>query len=148
MAKDLAADNAALVATGKSLIASGKVELSDVAKAQVQNGEVDARVLIGIVAVALEHKITIASFPAQPGEAAAGILRRSVAISEIDGKAVKDGSDRVNSVKEILANQTGIYRPAGAEVHAVDGVDALEFRFDAPSPFGVLTLNDEDGNRS
>jgi hypothetical protein len=146
VAADLKADHAALVATGKSLIASGKVELSDVAKAQVQNGDVDARVLIGIVAVALEHKITIASFPALPGESAAGILRRSVAISEIDGKVVKNGSDRVNAVKDVLARQTGVFRPAGAEVHPIDGADALEFRFDAPSPFGVLTLNDEDGN--
>lgn len=146
VAKDLEADHAALVATGKSLIASGKVELSDVAKAQVQNGEVDARVLIGIVAVALEHDITIASFPAQPGEAAAGILRRSVAISEIEGKAVKEGSDRAEAVKAVLARQAGIYHPAGAEVHAVDGVSALEVRYDAPSPFGVLTLNDANGN--
>jgi hypothetical protein len=148
VAKDLAADHDALVATGKALIASGKVELSDAAKSQVQNGEVDARVLIGIVAVALEHQITIASFPALPGEAAAGILRRSVAISAVDGKIVKDGSDRVNAVKAVLAAQTGIYLPAGAEVHPVDGADALEFRFDAPSPFGVLTINDEDGNPS
>ncbi|MBA3743187.1 hypothetical protein [Sporichthya sp.] len=148
VAKDLEADHAALVATGKSLIASGRVELSDLAKAQVQNGEVDARVLIGVVAVALQHKITIASFPAQPGEAVAGILRRSVAISEIDGKAVKEGSDRAAAVKAVLAGQTGIYRPAGAEVHPVDGANALEVRYDAPSPFGVLTLNDEDGNAS
>jgi hypothetical protein len=148
VAKDLAADHAALVATGKALISSGKVKLSDVAKRQVQDGQVDARVLIGIVAVALEHKITIASFPAQPGEVADGILRRSVALSEIDGKAVKDGSAAVKSVKGILARQTGIYRPAGAEVHPVDGVASFEFRFDAPSPFGVLTLNDENGNRA
>jgi hypothetical protein len=148
VAKDLGRDHAALVATGKALISSGKVKLSDVAKQQVQDGEVDARVLIGIVAVALEHKITIASFPAQPGEVADGILRRSVALSEIDGKAVKDGSAAVKSVKGILARQTGIYRPAGAEVHAVAGVPSFEFRFDAPSPFGVLTLNDEDGNRA
>ncbi|HUR74578.1 MAG TPA: hypothetical protein VMZ00_09890, partial [Sporichthya sp.] len=38
VAAELEADHAALVATGKSLIASGKVEFSDVAKAQVQNG--------------------------------------------------------------------------------------------------------------
>jgi hypothetical protein len=147
VAADLAADRKALVATGKSLIASGKVELSPVAKQQLQNGEVDARVLLGIVAVALEHKVTVASFPAQPGETAAGILRRSAAISAIDGKAVKDGSDRVKSVKAVLGSRTGIFRPAGAEVHPVDGVDALEFRFDAPSPFGLLTLTDENGQR-
>jgi hypothetical protein len=109
---------------------------------------VDARVLIGIVAVALEHKVTIASFPAQPGEASDGILRRSVALSEIDGKAVKDGSAAVTSVKQILARQTGIYHPAGAEVHPVAGVPSFEVRFDAPSPVGVLTLNDENGNRA
>lgn len=148
VAADLEADRAALVATGKSLIASGRVELSDVATTQLQNGEVDARVLIGIIAVALEHKISIASFPAQPGEVDAGILRRSVAISEIGGKAVKTGSDRVNAIKDTLARQAGIYRPAGAEVHPVDGANALEVRYDAPSPFGVLTLNDENGNRS
>lgn len=145
VAKDLAADHEALVATGKTLIASGKVELSDVAKQQVQDGQVDARVLIGIVAIALQHDITIASFPAQPGESDPSILRRSVAISEIDGKPVKDGSDRVKAIKDVLGGQEGIYRPSGAEVHAVDGVTALEFRYDAPSPFGVLTLNDEDG---
>jgi hypothetical protein len=54
----------------------------------------------------------------------------------------------VKDVKDILASQTGIYRPSGAEVHPVNTVTALEFRYDAPSPFGVLTLNDEDGNRS
>lgn len=147
VAADLAADHKALVATGKSLIASGKVGFSPVAKQQLQNGEVDARVLLGIVAIALEHKVTVASFPAQPGESAAGILRRSAAISAIDGKAVKDGSDRVKSVKAVLSSRTGIFRPAGAEVHPVDGVDALEFRFDAPSPFGLLTLTDENGQR-
>jgi hypothetical protein len=148
VAADLQKDHAALVATGKSLIASGKVELSALAKQQVQDGEVDARVLIGVVAVALEHKISITSFPGQPGETDPAILRRSVAVSEIDGKPVKDGSAAVKAVKDLLARQTGIYRPAGAEVHPVDGVTALEFRFDAPSPFGVLTLTDEDGNRS
>ena len=142
VASDLAADRKALVATGKSLIASGKVEFADVAKQQLQNGEVDARVLLGIVAVALQHKITIASFPAQPGEADPGILRRSAAISEIDGKVVKNGSERVKSVKDVLAAQAGVFRPAGAEVHPVDGVTALEFRFDAPSPFGLLTLTE------
>ncbi len=147
VAADLAADRKALVATGRSLIASGRVGLSDAAKAQLQNGEVDARVLLGIVAIALEHKVTIAGFPALPGEADAGILRRSAAISEIDGKAVQDGSGRVTSVKGVLAAQTGVFRPVGAEVHAVDGATALEFRFDAPSPFGLLTLTDEDGKR-
>lgn len=147
VAADLAADRKALVATGKTLIASGKVGLSDVARTQLQNGEVDARVLLGLVAIALEHKVTVASFPALPGEAAPGILRRSAAISQIDGKAVKDGSDRARSVKAVLAAQNGVFRPAGAEVHPVDGVTALEFRYDAPSPFGLLTLTNEDGKR-
>lgn len=147
VAADLAADRKALVATGKTLIASGKVGFSDVAKAQLQNGEVDARVLLGLVAIALEHKVTVASFPALPGEAAAGILRRSAAISEIDGKPVKDGSDRAQSVKAVLAAQSDTFRPVGAEVHPVDGVPALEFRYDAPSPFGLLTLTNEDGKR-
>lgn len=147
VAADLADDHEALVATGKSLIASGKVGFSEVAKQQLRSGEVDARVLLGIVAVALQHKVTIASFPAQPGEADAGILRRAAAISQIDGKAVKDGSDRVKSVKAVLSARTGVFRPAGAEVHSVDGVDALEFRFDAPSPFGLLTLTGENAKR-
>lgn len=147
VAADLAADKKALVATGKTLIASGKVGFSDVAKSQLQNGEVDARVLLGLVAIALEHKVTVATFPAQPGEAAAGILRRSAAISEIDGKVVKDGSERTQSVKAVLAAQNDTFRPVGAEVHPVDGVRALEFRYDAPSPFGLLTLTNEDGKR-
>ncbi|GAA0606929.1 hypothetical protein GCM10009547_06140 [Sporichthya brevicatena] len=141
VAADIQADRDALVATGKSLVASGKVGLSDTAKAQLQNGEVDARVLLAVVAVALKHKITIASFPALPGETDAGILRRSVAISKIDGVAVKDGSKGVKSVKDLLAASTGVYRPDGAGVHAVDGATALELRFDAPSPFGLLTLD-------
>ncbi|WP_028984795.1 hypothetical protein [Sporichthya polymorpha] len=141
VAADLKADHDALVATGKSLIASGKVGLSDAAKTQLQNGEVDARVLLAVVAVALKHKITIASFPALPGETDAGILHRSVAISKIDGVAVSDGSKGVKSVKDLLAASTGVYRPDGAGVHAVDGVPALELRFDAPSPFGLLTLD-------
>lgn len=137
---DMAGERAALVATGKQLIATDRVKLSETAKAQILAGEVDPRVLLCVVAVALKHKVSIAAFPAVPGEDAPGILRRAVAYDVIDGAKVAKKSDEVADVKNVLAGQPGVYHPAGAEVRDLDGKKVLWVGFDAPSPFGLLTL--------
>jgi len=71
--------------------------------------DVDPRLLAVLVALAADHKITVAELPGLPGDAG-GVPRRAVAISSVDGTAVTTYGG-LNDLTAWFDAQQAPYRP-------------------------------------
>jgi hypothetical protein len=131
-----------LVAAGKQLMASKRVELTSAAKAELTAGGVDSRVIIALAAIAEKHLVSVADFPNDPAGTAAGAAARSAVVDAMDGKPLAAGSAAVADVTNFFNGQVAPYRPMSLElIDAQPGASApdLVMSFDAPGPLGLIT---------
>ena len=129
-----AADLAARRAAGTQLLHSQRVQVAGPAAAQLQAGQVDARLLIMLAMLASQHPWRVTGFAgASPGVPLAGAPFREVTITG------PDAAELAASLAMVRA-QRGPYQPAQAAiVHLPGGLTALRIDFAAPGPLGLLT---------
>jgi hypothetical protein len=122
----LRADLAARQAAGSQLLRNSHIRFTGPGAAQLQAGEVDARLLATLAALAAQYSFRVTAF----GDAAPGapVLFRQVAITGI-GRGLAAALAMVRA-------QNPPYLPADA---AVVGQTGLSIEFAAPSPLGLLS---------
>ena len=122
----LRADLAARRAAGSQLLRNSQVQFTAPDAAQLRAGEVDARVLATLAALASQYSFRVTGFgDASPG---AAVLFREVSITGV-GRGVA-------AALAMIRAQNRLYLPAHA---ATVGQDGLSIEFAAPSPLGLLS---------
>jgi hypothetical protein len=135
-------EHSELVAAGKDIIASKRIELSPAAKAELTAGEVDSRVILALAAIAQRHLVSVADFPNDAAGTAAGAAARQLVIDALDGKPLATGSAAVTDTTSVFNAEVAPYRPMSLElIDAQVGATApdLVMTFDAPGPLGLVT---------
>jgi hypothetical protein len=133
----LAADRTVRQDLAVHLAGNPRLGLDPAARATLLAGEVDTRVLVTLAGVIRRHAITVAAFPAHPGEATIGVPRRSVHISSIDGRAVHPDTAGTLDVQRFLLKQAPPYRPDARPIVRDGSARLLTICFRAPSPVGL-----------
>jgi hypothetical protein len=130
----VAADLTARRAAGMQLLHSQRIGVAGPAIAQLEAGQVDARLLIMLAMLASQHPWRVTGFAgASPGVPLADAPLREVIITG------PDAADLAVSLAMVRA-QRAPYQPAQAAiVHLPGGLTALRIDFAAPGPLGLLT---------
>lgn len=133
----LAADLRARITAGRELAGNRHITLSSVAKAALEAGEVDPRLLVTLAALAGAQPVRIVAFgDASPG-AGAAVPFRSVEIAPggVARGAAGGSGARLRSMLSFVDAQRAPYLPAQA---GIDGAFVLSVEYAAPSPLGLL----------
>ena len=125
------------VAAGSALAGNTRLGLQPRAAALLRDGRVDPRALSVLAAVSGDHALQIVDFPTVPGENPATI-RRLIAITAIDNRAVAPGSTQVGLLDQWLRAQQPPYRPAGTALDRIEDRTVLLVRYDALGSTGLL----------
>ncbi|WP_061293847.1 hypothetical protein [Herbidospora cretacea] len=123
---------------GRELVAHPRLAATPQATRQLAEGEVDARILMSLAALAASHTLYVRGF-GDSGASARKTPYRSVEISSVDGGEPTDAS--VSGIIRFLEAQQSRFHPI--EVKIARPVDAastiLRIRYAAPSPTGALS---------
>ena len=135
--RELHSDLLARRAAGAQLLHNTHLTAAPAARQALADGDVDARLLIVIGALARSRHIMIASFDdSQPG-ASNAVPLRSADIAIAPGIGPGDGSP--GSLLAFLRAQEPPYLPASAtKTRLADGQPAIRVQFGDPSPLGLL----------
>jgi hypothetical protein len=133
------ADQAERKATGVVLLRSRRVQAPAAVQSQLGAGQVDARLLITLTAMAARQQIRIDSFGGQGPGADTALPFLSADLSEAGRSASGQASD-LKWVLSYLQQQRGPYAGATAQLvrPAQPGPPVLRIVFTAPSPLGLL----------
>ncbi len=134
----LHADADARQAAGALLLRNPDVRVSPGARGELAAGQVDARLISIIGALATPYHVDITGFSGPAAGASPGVPLRSADISPAPAGS---GNDAVtlNSMKTFLLAQHAPFRPADvAVVRLASGQAVLHLEFTAPSPLGLL----------
>jgi len=122
----VAADLTARRAAGRQLARNPRLTLGGQARRQLQAGQVDARLLAVLAALAASHRLTVTSFGSGGPGAGAATPLRSVQLAA--------GPASLTTMFAFVQAQRVPYRP----VHAILSRAGLSIAFTAPSPAGLL----------
>lgn len=127
----LAADLRARQVAGDQLRRDPRLTLSASAQAQLTAGQVDARLLITLAALAASEPVRIAAFLDDGPGASPGLPLRAAEVTAVPGAA--------RNMLAFFRAQRSPYLPARATVTAGSGGESvLTVQFAAPAPLGLL----------
>jgi hypothetical protein len=137
-AKALAADLAARKPAAAQLLHSGRIKASAAGTAQLQSGQVDARLLIMLDLLASQRSWQVVSFgDASPGVPPADAPYRQVIVAAAGSGS---GSAGLAAAVALLHGQQAPYQPAQVTtVQLPGGQTGLRIDFATPGPLGLLT---------
>jgi hypothetical protein len=127
------ADSAARITAGRQLLQNKRITASGTARAALNAGDVDPRLLVTLAGLAAEQQVSILSFD-DPSPGAAGVPLRGA------GLAVTTRAKQ-RMLLSFLRAQQGPYLPA--KIQAVSTTSAhggrftIEINYDAPGPLGM-----------
>jgi hypothetical protein len=135
----LRADIAARKSFGSQLLHNRNVTAGATAAHQLQQGQVDARLISVIGTMAGSHPLRIVSFGDAAAGAAAGVpLRSAIIAADTSGSS---GTTVLGSLRSFLEAQQPPYLPAVTQIVRLGaGQTALEIQFAAPDPLGLLDV--------
>jgi hypothetical protein len=132
----LTQDLAARRAAGRELLGNPRISLSPAARDELTSGQVDARLLIMLAAVATAEPVRVAEFGDSGPGAGPGMPLREAQV------AVPGGAGAAPALRNILTfarAQRPPYLPAQAAITpGRHGSSVLNIEFSAPSPLGLL----------
>jgi hypothetical protein len=132
------ADATARRAAGALLLRNPHVRVSPAGRRELAAGQVDARLLSALGALASLYRVDVAGFGAPAAGADPGVPLRSADISPVPAGRGRDTAT-LNSVKRFLLAQQAPFRPADVTtVRLASGQTVLHIEFAAPSPLGLL----------
>jgi hypothetical protein len=136
-AKALAADLAARKSAAAQLLHSGRIKASAAGTAQLQAGQVDARLLIMLDLLASQRSWQVVSFgDASPGAPLADAPYRQVIVAAAGSGS---GTARLAAAVALLHAQQAPYQPAQVStVQLPGGRTGLRIDFATPGPLGLL----------
>lgn len=102
-------DPVAAASLGDALTRNPSITFATEALDALSAGEVDERLMTPLVALAVDHRFEVSSFPLDPAEASTGAPRRVVEV-----RVVSDAE--ANAMADMLRAQEAPYRPADIEV--------------------------------
>ena len=129
----LAADRSARIAAGRQLIDNRHITTSPAARALLQAGQVDPRLLTMLAALAAQQPLRILAFGDSSPGASAAVPLRSVQIAP--ASAAAHAVVRLRAMLSFLQAQQVPYLPTRA---VLVGQSALSVEYAAPSPLGLL----------
>ena len=136
--RSLHADATARRAVGALLLRNPHLRVSPAGRRELAAGQVDARLLSAIGALATPYHVDITGFGAPAAGASPGVPLRSADISPVPAGRGRDAAT-LNSVKRFLLAQQAPFRPADVTtVRLASGQTVLHVEFTAPSPLGLL----------
>ena len=136
--RSLHADAAARRAVGALLLRNPHLRVSPAGRRALAAGQVDARLLSAIGALATPYHVDITGFGAPAAGASPGVPLRSADISPVPAGRGRDAAT-LDSVKRFLLAQQAPFRPADVTtVRLASGQTVLHVEFTAPSPLGLL----------
>ena len=136
--RSLHADATARRAAGGLLLRNPHVRVSLAGRRELAAGQVDARLLTAIGALATPYHVDITGFGAPAAGASPGLPLRSADISPAPARR-GSAAATLNSMKRFLLAQQASFRPADVTtVRLASGQTALLVEFTAPSPLGLL----------
>jgi hypothetical protein len=136
--RSLQADAAARRATGALLLRNPDLRVSPAGRRELAAGQVDARLLSVIAALATPYHVDITGFGAPAAGASPGVPVRSADISPAAAGSGQDAAT-LNSMRRFLLAQQATFRPADVTtVRLASGQTVLHIEFTAPSPLGLL----------
>jgi hypothetical protein len=136
--RSLHADAAARRAAGTLLLRNPHLRVSPAGRRALAAGQVDARLLSALGALATPYHVDITGFGAPATGASPDVPLRSADISPILAGRARDAAT-LDSVKRFLLAQQAPFRPADVTtVRLASGQTALHVEFTAPSPLGLL----------
>jgi len=135
--RSLHADATARRAVGALLLRNPHVRVWPAGRRELAAGQVDARLLTVIGALATPYHVNITGFDAPAAGASPGVPLRSADISPAPARRGREAS--LNSVKRFLLAQQTPFRPAEVTTaRLANGQTVLHVEFTAPSPLGLL----------
>jgi len=136
--RSLHADAAARRAAGTLLLRNPHLRVSPAGRRALAAGQVDARLLTAIGALATPYHVDITGFGAPATGASPDVPLRSADISPVPAGRGRDAAT-LDSVKRFLLAQQAPFRPADVTtVRLASGQTVLHVEFTAPSPLGLL----------
>src|SRR5690242_14768660 len=136
--RSLHADAAARRAAGTLLLRNPHLRVSPAARPALAAGQVDARLLSALGALATPYHVDITGFGAPATGASPDVPLRSADISPIPAGRARDAAT-LDSVRRFLLAQQAPFRPADVTtVRLASGQTVLHVEFTAPSPLGLL----------
>ena len=136
--RSLHADAAARRAAGALLLRNPHVRVSPAGRRDLAAGQVDARLLSAIGALASLYRVDVAGFGAPAAGADPGVPLRWADMSPVPAGRGREAAS-LNSVKRFLLAQQAPFRPADVTtVRLASGQAVLHVEFTAPSPLGLL----------
>jgi hypothetical protein len=136
--RSLQADAAARRAVGALLLRNPHLRVSPAGRRALAAGQVDARLLSAIGALATPYHVDITGFGAPAAGASPGVPLGSADISPVPAGRGRDAAP-LDSVKRFLLAQQAPFRPADVTtVRLASGQTVLHVEFTAPSPLGLL----------
>jgi hypothetical protein len=135
-ASALRADLAARQAAGAQLLHSGRVQASSQSAAQLRAGEVDARLLVMLAALASQQPVQVVAF----GDASPGAQPPSAQMPLRQVTITTRGAPGLAAALAMARAQRAVYQPASVTtVGLASGQAGLRIEFAAPSPLGLLS---------
>jgi hypothetical protein len=136
--RSLQADAAARRAAGALLPRNPHLRVSPACRRELAAGQVDARLLSVIGALATPYHVDITGFGAPAAGVSPGVPLRSADISPALAGPGR-GAATLDSMKRFLLAQRAPFRPADViTVRLAGGQTVLHVEFTAPSPLGLL----------
>jgi hypothetical protein len=135
----LGTDKTQRKAFGAGLITSRQISTSPAARSEMAAGDVDARLLIVITALASQHPIDILAFGKTWPGTSTGIPVRTAYLAENDPAAAMSEAAYVQAIIAELRGQPAAYRPVRIAPVRIADQKALEIEFPAPSPLGLIS---------
>ena len=136
--RSLHADVTARRAAGALLLRNPHVRVSPAGRRELAAGQVDARLLSALGALASLYRVDVAGFGAPAAGADPGVPLRWADISPVPAGRGRDAAS-LNSVTRFLLAQQGPFRPADVTpLRLASGQAVLHVEYTAPNPLGLL----------
>jgi hypothetical protein len=135
----LLADGKQRSAVGAGLLTSRQITTTRAAAGAMTAGDVDARLLIVITALASQHPIEILAFGETWPGMTAGIPLRTADFAENVPAAHMSGREYAQAIIAQLRTQPAALRPVYITTVRFAGQKALQIEFPAPSPLGLVS---------
>jgi hypothetical protein len=130
------ADLRARRAAGRQLVDNPRIACPAQVRSELLAGDVDARLLITLAALAAEHPVSILSFGDRGPGASPGVPLRA---AEVAGPAGPDGASYLSSSLAFLRAQHAPFLASTiSTARLASGKTVLRVGFAAPSPLGLL----------
>ncbi|MGH8893859.1 MAG: hypothetical protein ACRDWY_11230, partial [Actinomycetes bacterium] len=131
------ADRAARSAAGGELTSNPALTFTPAAADRVRAGDLDARLMMILAGLALQHSAEV-DVPTDPVAEAAGAPTRVMHVLAVDGRSVAENLAAATTVTRLVGTQDAPLATQDVRLTSALGRDVVVVRYPLPSPTGLL----------